>query len=158
MTAYCPRSQYERDELGPEWMMRVVASRQRTSALPNNKKVIVVDDDPSVLKGIARLLKMSGFDPILFDSAESFEDIRDVSGACCLVIDIHLRGKSGFELKQALGEKLPVIFMTASDSEVVSAVAREVGCVAFLRKPFPAKSLIDPIKTIVGGSGLSYPH
>jgi len=140
-------------------MMGVVASRHRISALPNNKKVIVVDDDPSVLKGIARLLKMSGFDPILFDSAEScFEDIRDISGACCLVIDIHLRGKSGFELKQALGEKLPVIFMTASDSEVVSAVACEVGCVAFLRKPFPAKSLIDPIKTIVGGSGLSYPH
>jgi FixJ family two-component response regulator len=132
-------------------MMGVVASRHRISALPNNKKVIVVDDDPSVLKGIARLLKMSGFDPILFDSAEScFEDIRDISGACCLVIDIHLRGKSGFELKQALGEKLPVIFMTASDSEV--------GCVAFLRKPFPAKSLIDPIKTIVGGSGLNYPH
>ena len=140
-------------------MMGVVASRHRISALPNNKKVIVVDDDPSVLKGIARLLKMSGFDPILFDSAEScFEDIRDISGACCLVIVIHLRGKSGFELKQALGEKLPVIFMTASDSEVVSAAAREVGCVAFLRKPFPAKSLIDPIKTIVGGSGLNYPH
>ena len=120
--------------------------------MPNNK-VIVIDDDPSVLKGIARLLKMSGFDPILFDSAESFEDRRDISDACCLIIDIHLRGKSGFELKQAPGAKLPVIFMTASDSEAVSAAAREAGCVAFLRKPFPAKSLIDPIKTILGASG-----
>ena len=124
----------------------------RTSALPNNK-VIVVDDDPSVLKGLARLLRLSGFDPIVFDSAESLQDVKDLTDACCMVIDIHLRGKSGLELKRALSDELPVIFMTASDSEAISRAAREAGCIAFLRKPFPARLLIDPIKIIVGRSG-----
>lgn len=116
----------------------------------SNKKVIVIDDDPSVLKGIARVLKMSGFDPLVFDCAESFENTseEDIREACCLVLDIHLKGKSGFELKQALGDEFPVIFITASDSDEISMAAHKVGCVAFLRKPFPAQSLIDPIRRL----------
>jgi FixJ family two-component response regulator len=117
--------------------------------LPNNK-VIVIDDDPSVLKGLARVLKISGFDPVVFDCAESFENERDIGEACCLVVDIHLKGKSGFELKQGLGDDVPVIFITASDSEAISVAAREAGCIAFLRKPFPAQSLIEPIRRLSG--------
>jgi len=113
-----------------------------------NNKVIVIDDDPSVLKGLARVLKIAGFDPVIFDCAESFENGRDIGEACCLVLDIHLKGKSGLELKRMLGDRLPVIFITASDSDAISLAAREAGCIAFLRKPFPAQSLIDPIKRL----------
>ena len=115
--------------------------------LPNNK-VIVIDDDPSVLKGLARVLRMAGFDPVVFDCAENFENEGDIGEACCLVIDIHLKGKSGLELRQTLGNQLPVIFITASDSDAIMAAACQAGCIAFLRKPFPAKSLIDPIKRV----------
>jgi FixJ family two-component response regulator len=117
----------------------------------SNNKVIVIDDDPSVLKGIARVLKMSGFDPVVFDCAESFEkreNEQDIREACCLVLDIHLKGKSGFELKRALGDEIPVIFITASDSDEISMAAHKAGCVAFLRKPFPAESLIGPIRRL----------
>jgi FixJ family two-component response regulator len=117
--------------------------------LPNNK-VIVIDDDPSVLKGLARVLRMAGFDPVAFDSAESFENERDIGDACCLVVDIHLGGKSGLELKQTLGDQTPVIFITASDSDAIAVAARDAGCIAFLRKPFPAQSLIDPIRRLFG--------
>ena len=120
--------------------------------MPNNK-VIVIDDDPSVLKGLARLLKISGFDPVLFYCAESFENERDICEVCCMVLDVHLKGKSGFELKQTLGDELPVIFITASDSDAVSVAAREAGCIAFLRKPFPAKSLIEPIRRLAMEGG-----
>ena len=112
--------------------------------MPNNK-VILIDDDPSVLKGLTRVLKVAGFDPVVFDCAESFENDTDVGEPCCLVIDIHLKGKTGLELKQTLGDRLPVIFITASDSEALLAAARDAGCVALLRKPFPAQSLIEPI-------------
>jgi FixJ family two-component response regulator len=118
----------------------------------SNNKVIVIDDDPSVLKGLARVLKISGFDPVVFDCAESFENKRDIDEACCLVIDIHLKGKSGLELRQTLGEQVPVIFITASDSDAVSVAAREAGCIAFLRKPFSARSLIDPIQRLLMGA------
>ena len=118
--------------------------------LPNNK-VIIIDDDPSVLKGLTRVLKLAGFDPVAFDCAESFQNQRDIGEACCLVIDIHLKGKSGLELKQIIGDLLPVIFITASDSETVATAAREAGCIAFLRKPFPAQLLIDPIRQLSKG-------
>ena len=62
--------------------------------MPNNK-VIVIDDDPSVLRGLTRVLKIAGFDPVVFDCAESFENERDIGEPCCLVVDIHLKGKSG---------------------------------------------------------------
>jgi FixJ family two-component response regulator len=55
-------------------------------------KVIVIDDDPSVLKGLARVLKISGFDPVVFDCVESFESEQDIDDACCLVVDVHLKG------------------------------------------------------------------
>ena len=122
----------------------------------SKNKVIVIDDDPSVLKGIARVLKMSGFDPVVFDCAESFENTKenekDIRDACCLVLDIHLKGKSGFELKRVLGDEFPVIFITASDSDEISMAAHRAGCVALLRKPFPARSLIDPIRRLAAES------
>jgi len=148
---YCPRSQYELDPIGSIFE-RWIAAFLNGPALLSNKKVIVIEDDPSVLKGIARVLKMSGFDPVAFDCAETFENMRksekDIREACCLVLDIHLKGKSGFELKQALGDEFPVIFITASDSDEISMAAHKAGCVAFLRKPFPAQSLIDPIRRL----------
>ncbi len=57
------------------------------------------------------------------------------------------------DLKRRLtssGSDLPVIFMTAIDSEVTRQEAFEVGCVAYLRKPFLAKLLIDAINGIAG--------
>jgi DNA-binding response OmpR family regulator len=69
-------------------------------------------------------------------------------------LDIHLDGMSGIELKRQLatsGIVLPVIFITANDSEATRNAALEVGCVAYLPKPFPTKSLIDAIEAASGG-------
>jgi FixJ family two-component response regulator len=71
--------------------------------------------------------------------------------AKCVLLDIHLGGMSGIDLKRRMissGSDLPVIFMTASDNETTRQEAYKVGCVAYLRKPFPAKSLIDAINSV----------
>jgi FixJ family two-component response regulator len=94
------------------------------------------------------LLKVHGFDVELFDSAESFCDRANIGEAICLFLDINLTGKSGIELRRELraaGAALPVIFMTADDSEATWQAAQEAGCVAYLSKPFTAKLLIDAI-------------
>jgi CheY-like chemotaxis protein len=46
------------------------------------------------------------------------------------------------------GISLPVIYITANDSEAVRAAAVESGCIAYLTKPFAAKSLIEPIERV----------
>ena len=114
------------------------------------KTVYVVDDDPGMLKGIERLLKAHGFDPELYDSAEAFYDHASPDEALCVVLDVHLGGMSGIDLKRRLaddGTSLPVIFITATDNDMVRRAAHDVGCAAYLQKPFPAKSLVDAIET-----------
>jgi FixJ family two-component response regulator len=116
--------------------------------LPNRKSVIVVDDDPGVLRGLNRLLRHHGFNAALFDSVESFENRADVDDAFCIVLDIDLKDGSGIELRLRLGERgvsLPVIFITGNDSDTTRAAALQSGCAAYLPKPFLAQSLIDPI-------------
>jgi FixJ family two-component response regulator len=110
--------------------------------------VAIVDDDESMLRGLQRLLNASGFDTEGFSSAEAFLEGVTASKATCLVLDIHLGGISGIELRRRLsesGSRLGVIFMTAVDDEAVRLEAMKSGCTAFLRKPFPARSLIDAI-------------
>jgi FixJ family two-component response regulator len=120
--------------------VRVVAARN---------VVYVVDDDAGMLKGIERLLKASGFDAEVFESAEAFHDRANPSNGLCIVLDVQLGGMSGIELSRELtqrGSALPVIFITANDNDTTRKATRDAGCVAYLPKPFPAKSLLDAIE------------
>ena len=111
--------------------------------------IAVVDDDASVLKGIERLLGAYGFATKVFASAEAFLDLNATAEVDCLLVDIHLGGMSGIELRHHLaasGCKLPVIFMTAFDDEATRMQAQGAGCIAFLHKPFVANLLIGAIE------------
>lgn len=113
-----------------------------------HKVVAVVDDHPSVLSALKRLLNASGFVTEVFNSAEEFLENGVAGEMGCLVLDIHLGGMSGIELRRRLteiGENVPVIFMTAMNDEVVRREAIEAGCVALLGKPFAADVLIDAV-------------
>ena len=111
--------------------------------------VAVVDDDPSMLKATEDLLGAHGFTAAFFASAEEFLASGAQREANCLLVDIHLGGISGIELRQRLKSDqpaLPIIFMTALDDESIRERAFQAGCLAFLRKPFPAHQLIDAIE------------
>jgi FixJ family two-component response regulator len=114
--------------------------------------VAVVDDDPSMLKAAEDLLDAHGCTASLFTSAEEFLASELVTRADCLLLDIHLGGLSGIELRRQLKSSrpaLPVIFMTALDDETLRREALQVGCIACLRKPFPARQLFDAIEKAV---------
>jgi FixJ family two-component response regulator len=117
--------------------------------LPNRKVVLVVDDDPGTLRGVKRLLREHGYESLLFLSAEAFQKHGDFEQALCVILDINLNDESGIELRhrlKAAGISVPVIYITANDNDAVRRAAMESGCIAYLTKPFSAKSLIDPIK------------
>jgi FixJ family two-component response regulator len=143
-------------DLGPANCQRLPGKfrniRRRTDRDEHGMRTIaVVEDDPSMLQGLSRLLSAYGFRVLRFTSAESFLDSVAQSEAACLVVDIHLGGISGIDLKRRLtssGSDFPVIFMTAIDSEATHQEAVEAGCVAYLRKPFLARLLIDAINQV----------
>ena len=110
--------------------------------------VIVVDDNPTFLKSVTRLLTVNGFATKTFSSAEALLDNDGACDATCLLLDIHLGGMSGIELQRRLSGKYPIIFMTAIDDDAVRTEAIEGGCVAYLRKPFSPHLLLDAIAKV----------
>ena len=117
--------------------------------MPHRNVVLVVDDDPMMLRSVARLLRQFGHTSLLFSSAEAFENHNDFDKAVCVLLDINLGDVSGIELRHRLaanGNSVPIIYMTGNDSPAVRAAAHQSGCLAYLTKPFSAKSLLEPLK------------
>ena len=117
--------------------------------MSQRKLVFVVDDDPGMLRSVQRLLKEHGYDSISFPSADAFQKHDDFGEAICVVLDINLNDESGIEVRhrlKAAGISLPVIYITGKDNPATRMAAIQSGCLAYLTKPFAAKSLIEPIE------------
>ena len=122
--------------------------------MPNRNLVLVVDDDPAMLKCVQRLLQQHAYEPILFSSAQAFKSHTDFENAVCIILDIDLNDGSGIELRhrlKAAGNTVPVIYMTGNDTPAVREAALNSGCIAFLTKPFSTQSLIEPLKKASAG-------
>ena len=123
--------------------------------MPERNLVFVVDGDAMMLKSVARLLRQLGYDSVLFPSAEAFENHSDFDRAICVVLDINLGDVSGIDLRQRLKEaniSVPVIYITGNDNPAVRRAAHQSGCLAYLTKPFSAKSLMEPLHRAAAGS------
>jgi FixJ family two-component response regulator len=103
---------------------------------------------------VKRLLRQHGYDSVLFESAEALQNHNDIDQALCVILDINLNDESGIEVRnrlKAAGISVPVIYITASDNNAVRTAALESGCIAYLTKPFSAKSLIEPLEQASAG-------
>ena len=130
----------------------IYASGLDTDMIAQRTVVIVVDDDASLLKSVARLLAHHGVESRTFASAEALLESDSVQTTTCLLLDIHLGGISGIELQRwlaASGSKRPAIFMTASDDEATRNEAMDARCIAYLRKPFAQDVLLNAISEAV---------
>jgi len=108
----------------------------------------VVDDDESFARAIGRLLRAAGFGAVVYPSAEAFLQDFKAQPVNCLVLDIHLGGMSGFDLRRHLtaeARNTPVIFITAHDEPDVREEARRSGCAGYFRKPVPGRLLVEAI-------------
>jgi FixJ family two-component response regulator len=116
--------------------------------------VLVVDDDPGMLKAMQRLLRQHAYEPIVFSSAEAFKSHSGIEKAACVILDINLPDGSGIELREALkaaGVTAPVIYITGNADPKIREAAVTSGCVAFLTKPFSSRELIEPLKMASAG-------
>jgi FixJ family two-component response regulator len=123
--------------------------------LSKRKLVFVLDDDLGMLRSLKRLLRQHGYETMLFQSAKAFENCDHFERGMCVVLDIQLNGDSGIEVRYRLtgaGVSLPVIYITANDNDSVRSAAIKSGCIAYLTKPFSARSLIEPIERVAAGS------
>ena len=78
--------------------------RQNVSCMmiPPNSLVFVIDDDPSVRKGLTRLLRSAGYQNEVFESASDFLKREQHPGPACVIVDVRMPGLNGMDLQEAL--------------------------------------------------------
>jgi FixJ family two-component response regulator len=120
-----------------------------SSAAPT---VIVVDDDASVRRSLARLLKAFGFRTETFGSAREFLARDPIIGPACLLLDVRMPELSGFDLFERLresGRSVPVIFITGHGDIPMAVRAIKAGAADFLAKPFDERTLVNAVELAI---------
>ena len=126
--------------------------------MPETKKplICIVDDDDSVRRALKRLIHSAGMDVRTFASADEFITSRPEEKNACLITDVKMSGVTGLELHQKLidlGSRLPVIYITAFDTEEIRAQAKSAGGVGYFRKPVDDQALLDAIRWALSRRG-----
>jgi FixJ family two-component response regulator len=116
---------------------------------PHQPIIAIIDDDASIRRALARLLRSVGWKAVIFDSAEAFLQAAGLEPLDCLVLDIRLPGMSGMALLEhcaAAGLSLPVICMTAHNDVQVRRRTAQAAVIAFLPKPVDEQDLLQAIR------------
>jgi FixJ family two-component response regulator len=112
--------------------------------------VSVVDDDDSVRESLPDMLRQFGFAAVAFSSAEEFLGSDVISRTNCLILDVKMPGMSGPDLQReltALGQEIPIVFITASGDKAIRARLLSHGAVECLFKPFSETDLLDALQS-----------
>lgn len=115
---------------------------------PRGSCVAIIDDDESLCRSLARVLRASGMRPECYFSAEAFLEDGRGEDFDCLILDVNLGGMSGIELQERLAESgspRPVIFITAHDDPDMRERAMRCGCVAYLTKSAPFSTVLAAV-------------
>ncbi len=111
--------------------------------------VFLVDDDPSILKALTRLLAAEGFETRPYSSAANFLDEYNATLPGCIVMDLAMPGMSGLDLQCRLassGRVRPIVFITGQGDIPTSVRAMKAGAVDFLTKPFDDHALLSAVR------------
>jgi len=114
----------------------------------SERSVAIVDDDPSVLRALKRLLGTRSIHADTFESAHQFLDSLPDGLPDCLIVDLQMPGMTGLELQHHLtlnGIKIPTIVITAHDQPGARERCESAGAIAFLSKPLQDELLFAAI-------------
>jgi len=126
-----------------------------TTSMPSPPiQVYIVDDEPSICTAYARLVRSAKMRPRTFASVEDFMGSDFTDANACVVSDVQFPGMSGLELPVLLdraGRHLPVIFVTAHDTQETRDLALRCGASGYFRKPVDDQALLDAIVWALSG-------
>jgi FixJ family two-component response regulator len=110
--------------------------------------VILVEDDPSVLRALRRLMVSFGYDVCAFTRPSELRAVAIPDFNACLMFDVHLPEMTGVELYETLaasGCRLPVIMITGHADDGTLLMISRINAVAVLIKPFSRDALLQAI-------------
>jgi len=117
--------------------------------IPPKSLVFAIDDDASVRKGLARLLRSAGYKSEIFELASDFLARPSHSGPSCVIVDVQMPGINGMDLQETLIQhrrEEQLVFITGHGDIPMCAQAMKAGAVDFLRKPFRDDELLQSVQ------------
>jgi two-component system response regulator RegX3 len=114
-------------------------------------RILIVEDEPSLSEPLAFLLRREGFDTAVSGDGRAALAEFDRSGADLVLLDLMLPGLSGTEVCRELRTRssVPIIMLTAKDSEVDIVVGLELGADDYVTKPYSSRELLARIRAVL---------
>ena len=114
-------------------------------------RILVVEDEETLAEAISFLLSKEGLDVAVAATGPEAIEIFDKSGADLILLDLMLPGLSGTEVCRQIRTKssVPIIMLTAKDSEIDKVVGLELGADDYVTKPYSSRELIARIRAVL---------
>ena len=118
-------------------------------------KILVVEDEASFSEALSYVLTKEGFEVVVADTGDGAITAFDKGGADLVLLDLMLPGLSGTEVCKQLRSRsaVPIIMLTAKDTEVDKVVGLELGADDYVTKPYSKAELIARIRAVLRRQG-----
>ena len=120
------------------------------------QRILVVDDDPSMLILLPKVLVRKGFDVSVAGSADAAEKILEKGPFDAAIVDLQMPGRDGFSLVAAIRHRWPelrILVVSAYDSDAMRKKAAVLGVEAFLAKPVGVEELVHHLRSARAPNG-----
>jgi FixJ family two-component response regulator len=129
--------------------------------VPPNSMVFAIDDDASVRKGLARLLRSAAYESEIFESASDFLARPPYIGPSCVIVDVQMPGLNGIDLQKDLIRRRreeQLVFVTGHGDIPMCAEAMKAGAIDFLQKPLCDHELLRCVQNALIRSAKQQRH
>ena len=118
-------------------------------------RVLIVEDEESFSEALSFMLRREGFEVEVASDGNAALEQFDRSGADLILLDLMLPGVSGTEVcrQVRLTSKVPIIMLTAKDSEIDKVVGLEIGADDYVTKPFSSRELLARVRAVLRRHG-----
>ena len=115
------------------------------------KRILVVEDEPAILDAVAYALRGEGFDVDALDEGEAALEAALMDGYDLLILDLMLPKLSGLEVCRRIRDQsdVPILILTARDSEGDRVLGLESGADDYVPKPFSMAELLSRVRAIL---------
>ena len=114
-------------------------------------RILIVEDEESFSDPLSFLLGKEGFEVEVVDNGLDAITEFDRNGADLVLLDLQLPGQSGTEVCRQLRQRssVPVIMLTAKDSEIDKVVGLELGADDYVTKPYSSRELVARVRAVL---------
>lgn len=118
-------------------------------------KVLIVEDEQSLREPLVYLLKKEGFETAEAEDGSQAIEVFDKGGIDLVLLDLMLPGISGNEVCRIIRQnsQVPIIMLTAKDSEIDKVVGLEIGADDYVTKPYSTRELLARMKAVLRRQG-----